>query len=306
MDGILVCCKPYGITSRDLVNQVSRIVRPDKVGHAGTLDPLASGVLVLVVGAASRLVPYIHQYSKTYVAKFELGRSSPSGDLEEEVVYEANPIIPSLEELRLAANNLTGFIQQTPPAHSAIKVGGKPAYKAARQGKPVEIAARTVRIDRLEIIDYQHPTLTALIECSTGTYIRTLGIDWAALVGTKAVMSSLQRTAVGPYLLTNALENLPSTGEELAPHLAPLKTAVACLPRIDLSDNELQDVVHGRTIRQSSCVEASANYLQTTEWAAFDSQDNFRAILVERDQGLGPKKVFPVTALDESTATPAS
>ncbi len=314
--GIFNIDKPRGMTSRDLVNRVARIYRGFKVGHAGTLDPLARGVLVVPVGAASRLVPYLHLYSKTYMAQFELGASSPSADLETPVIREEHPKIPTRAELVSAAQKMTGLIQQVPPAHSAVKVDGVRAYEAARAGKEIVIQPRKVLIEQLRVIAYEYPILTAEITCSTGTYIRSLGCDWAALLGTNAVMTDLVRTSVGPYSLEDAISWGEETTETLSPRLRPMEEAVGALPRIELSDAEVVEIRHGRPIRHNRLAEllrqrdevsAGMSSLNSEismasiesagsipEWAAFDARGTLHAILVERQGALGPKRVFPV------------
>ena len=166
------------------------------MGHAGTLDPLAEGVLVLGVGPAVRLVPYVLQHPKHYQATFRLGSSSVSGDLEGEISKFPDLPIPTREELEAAAENLTGEIAQIPPAHSAIWVDGERAYRRIRAGEKFEMPSRIVQIDALEITRYEFPEIDLNIVCGSGTYIRTLGIDLAINVGSTAVMSFLSRSCL--------------------------------------------------------------------------------------------------------------
>ena len=182
------------MTSRRAVDLVERLARPAKAGHAGTLDPLATGVLVVCVGAATRLIEYVQRMPKRYRATFLLGRQSPTEDIEGEVTELPDAPIPTLDEIAAAAGRFVGRIAQRPPAFSALKVAGRRAYKLARAGQPPQLAPRPVEIFAAEIKSYQYPELVMEVECGSGTYIRSLGRDLAESLGTAAVMSALVRT----------------------------------------------------------------------------------------------------------------
>ena len=288
--GILNCYKPKGLTSRDVVNRAYRQLKPSKVGHAGTLDPLAEGVLIVVVGAASRLVPYLHEYTKTYRAVFLLGRSSDSQDVETEVTLHPELAVPSLDALRHAAAGLTGTVPQRPPMYSAIKVGGRRAYDAARNQEALEIPLRHVQVQRFDILEYQYPRVVAEIECGTGTYVRTLGVDLAKHVGTEAVMSELSRTAIGPFRIGDSLRLVDGAFERPESSLRPLGDAVQTLPSILLTADEVSEVRFGRTIRKHG---GPGEDLRGAEIAAFSPDGQLCAILRWRQDGWGPKRVFP-------------
>ncbi len=311
MHGILNCYKPPGQTSRDVVNAVYNKLKPAKVGHAGTLDPLAEGVLVVTVGAASRLVPYLHLYPKTYQATFQLGCQSASGDLECPLTHQLNPPKPSREQIEQAAAALTGIVRQVPPLHSAIKVNGKRAYKAARAEREFDMPARHVSVYRFEILSYDYPFVKTEIECGTGTYVRTLGIDLAASLETIAVMTHLLRSAIGPFSSADALlvertargSDLASAKQqpsEFVERFRPLADGTRLVSRIDLDPAETVELEFGRTIRLGMYGEKSSgstvnapSAVGPLEWAAYDGQGALRAILVRRNGGLGPKRVFP-------------
>src|SRR4051794_5854504 len=159
MFGLLNIDKPAGLTSRDVVNVVQRLVRPHKVGHAGTLDPLATGVLIVALGPATRLVEYVQRMAKTYQATFLLGRTSDTEDVEGTVMELDRAPIPNAHEIDAALPAFVGTIQQTPPAYSALKVAGRRAYQMARRGEAVELAARPVEIHGIEVIRYDYPEL---------------------------------------------------------------------------------------------------------------------------------------------------
>ena len=195
--GVIAVDKPRGISSRRVVDAVTRALSMRAVGHAGTLDPLASGVMIVCVGHATKLVDHLHMLPKHYSASFLLGRSSPSDDFETPIEVEENPPQPSHDEVEGAANAFRGEILQRPCDYSAVHVDGKRAYRLARKGRTLELEAKRVRIESLVITDYQWPRLAVDVVCSSGTYIRALGRDLAESLGTKAVMESLVRLRWG-------------------------------------------------------------------------------------------------------------
>jgi tRNA pseudouridine55 synthase len=277
--GLLNVNKPFGMTSRDAVNRVERLVRPAKAGHAGTLDPLATGVLVICVGQATRLIRFVQMMRKQYRATFLLGRHSETDDLEGNVIEIPNAIQPTRAALDLALTQFVGDIEQRPPAHSAIKIGGHRAYKIARRGKAIEMPTRTVTIHRLVVRRYEYPELDLDIECGGGTYVRALGRDIGAALGTAAVMSALERTAIGPFCVADALNPDKLSAENLAGHFRPALNAVADLPRVTLTDAELIEIRHGRSIAMPHSKRDGA------EWAAVDAADQLVAILHEKHHG---------------------
>jgi tRNA pseudouridine55 synthase len=283
--GFLNINKPTGRSSRWVVDRVQELVRPAKAGHAGTLDPLATGVLVVCVGQATRLVDYVQQKPKTYRAEFLLGRTSSTEDVEGLMTELINPPQPTRAELVSAAAKFVGTIQQRPPAFSALKVGGKRAYALARKGQPVELKPRPITVFSLEVVDYAYPQLTLDIQCSGGTYVRSLGRDLAESLGTAAVMSKLERTAIGEFEVSQAIEINSLNRDNLASHLiAPLK-AVNHLSKVQLDENELKAISHGLFIERP----IADNELPQAEFAALDVCGNLAAILHRRRDGrLGP------------------
>lgn len=290
--GFLNCHKPPGMTSRDVVNIVQRRMRPAKVGHAGTLDPSAEGVLVLGVGPAVRLISYVQQQAKRYQGRFRLGVSSPSGDLEEELNEHPDLPMPTRAQLEHAAAGLTGQIEQIPPAYSAIRVDGCRAYERVRRGERVVMPARRVTVHSLFVTEYQPPEFELDITCGSGTYIRTLGMDVAAAAGSTAVMTRLWRTEVGRFHLSDAIEIEPLRSEPLRPWLRPTLEGVAHLPRVCVDADQSRRLGHGLAIEAEP--EAAGERADGTEAAAVDSRGDLRAILRARGDSWRPSKVFPV------------
>ena len=246
--GVIAIDKPVGATSRAVVDVVARAAGTKAVGHAGTLDPLAHGVVLVCVGEATRLVDFVHLLPKWYRATFLLGRSSPSDDLETTVEEEVDPIRPDFPALAAAAAVFSGEILQRPCDYSAVHVGGTRAYRLARKGRPLDLAAKAVRIDRLAILAYDWPRLDVELVCSSGTFVRAIGRDLAAALGTKGVMATLERVAVGPFTRATACApgaiNRASLRERLQPPLA----AVPHLPRVVVDTVQRAALALGRPI----------------------------------------------------------
>ena len=214
MDGFINVLKPTGLSSHDVVDIVRRIFKQKRVGHAGTLDPAAAGILPVALGRASRLVEYMENADKSYHAEIAFGYATDTGDVYGDVIESIPcPALPLEEELRRVLGKFVGEIEQTPPAYSAIKVGGQRAYDLVRQGAAVEIPTRTVRIDRLELVhaDAAHARILVDVDCAKGTYIRSLCTDIGAVLGLPATMRFLLRTRVGGFMLADSY-----TLEELA------------------------------------------------------------------------------------------
>jgi len=250
-DGFLNIDKPAGMTSRDVVNRVQRWVRPAKCGHAGTLDPLATGVLVVCVGKATRLMEFVQRGVKGYRGVFRLGVQSDTEDVEGDVRPLPNPPIPTRDQIERVLPRFFGEIDQVPPVYSAKKVGGRRAYDLARKGEPVDLKPARVTVHSIALVEYDYPSLTLEIVCGAGTYIRSLGRDIAKSLGTAAVMSELVRTRVGPFALKEAV-NLDRLQEEgVQPHLHPLAAAVGDLPRITVSEGEARRLAQGQPISQA-------------------------------------------------------
>jgi tRNA pseudouridine55 synthase len=288
MFGLLNIDKPSGPTSRDVVNRVQRLVRPHKVGHAGTLDPLASGVLVVAVGPATRLVEYVQRMEKTYCGTFFLGRTSDTEDVQGKLVELVGAPIPTEEQIRDVLPQFVGMIEQRPPAYSALKVAGERAYELARRGEDVELAARPVDIHFIELLRFEYPELVLRIRCGSGTYVRSLGRDLARALGTDAVMSALRREAIGPFRAEDALAANDVSLEAVERSLLPAALAVSELPRVEVNDAEIGRLRQGQAIMNRFGARGG-------EIAAHDAASNLIAMLVQAgESSLRPTKCFVV------------
>lgn len=247
--GFLLIAKPCGPTSHDAVAQVRRLLHEQKIGHLGTLDPAAEGLLVLAVGAkALKVIELFDDLSKEYGAHVCLGATSTTYD-REGVIERWHPVPGwhTPDELMIRSTisaRFLGKIQQVPPAHSAVKVGGERAYRKARQGRGVNIPPREVEISECVIEKYLYPDLYLKVACGSGTYIRSLAHDLGELLHCGGYLQGLKRTKVGEWNLKDAV-----TPEQVTwTNVLPLKDVLAHFPRLELTDHEADDICHGRSI----------------------------------------------------------
>lgn len=246
-DGLIIVDKPAGMTSHDVVARIRRLAGTRRVGHAGTLDPMATGVLVTGIGKATRLLGHLALSEKEYTATIRLGQATDTDDADGDIVAQASAARITDAALSSAAHALTGEIQQVPPGFSAVKVDGKRAYRMARAGQAPELAARTVTVRALTILAVrrQGDVLDAdiTVTCSSGTYIRALARDLGAALGAGGHLTALRRTRAGPYEIA-AARTLEQLAESL--QVIPLPDAAAsAFPRRDLTEDEARRVSHG-------------------------------------------------------------
>lgn len=250
--GIVNVLKPPGMTSHDVVSYIRRIFGLKRVGHAGTLDPAAAGVLPVFLGSATRLIEYTADSDKSYRVELTFGYTTDSGDDTGEVIETAPAgSIPAPELIGPALASFTGAIEQVPPMHSAIKIDGVKLYQLARQGIAVDRPARSVFISSIDLISIDLPTVLFDVSCSKGTYIRSLCIDIGSKLDCPAVMSFLVRTRVGDFALSDAstLEEIAAAGDKL---LLPPDRAVSHLPAAILPQQDAKAIANGQTLPYST------------------------------------------------------
>ncbi len=288
--GFLNLNKPLNLTSHDAVAHVRRHFRTltgsRKVGHAGTLDPLAEGVLVVCLGAATRLSEYIMRGRKTYQASITLGASTSTYDAAGEFV-EAKPAEHlRLADIRRALAQFIGEIEQTPPMYSAIKVGGKKLYELARQGKTIERKTRAVTIYAIAVRSWRSPVLALEIECGSGVYIRSLAHDLGAALGVGGYLSGLTRTASGAFKIRDSLklDSVTAEGEWLHHIISPYD-ALVDYTRVNLKTEEIENLRYGRFIRRPPDMADCTSF-------AFDAAKRLVAVLEPRAELWKPRKVF--------------
>jgi tRNA pseudouridine55 synthase len=291
LSGILNINKPQGLTSHDVVARIRKLSGQRKVGHTGTLDPMATGVLLVCLGQATRLIEYLQHGSKRYQATLRFGISTDTLDAEGQIIAQSDPSALTETQLRQILPAFQGNIEQIPPLFSALKREGQPLYKLARVGQKVEVKPRPVTIESLSWLDWQPPDLTLEVVCSPGTYIRALARDIGERAGTGAHLSALTRTANSGWSITQAvtlgeLEQKPTSWQT---YLYPLDQAIIHLPKVTLTAAAVQRVQQGQPIIDP--ISPVAGDLLR----AYTPDGTFLAILtrVSSDDKLWqPKKVF--------------
>jgi tRNA pseudouridine55 synthase len=253
LDGWLIVDKPQGLTSTDVVNRVRRWFDAQKAGHGGTLDPLATGLLPIAFGAATKTVPYVMDGTKVYRFTLRMGDARDTDDADGQTIA-ASDVRPTDEQIRAALPALTGDIVQVPPAFSAIKVAGERAYNLARAGAPPVLEARPARVDRFELIERPDAD-TAIFEVQSGkgVYMRSLARDIAAACGTVGHVAALRRLRVGPFteeqaIMLDKLQRAEDTPPVSPDFLLPVATALADIPALALTEAEAFGLSHGQAI----------------------------------------------------------
>ncbi|MEX2288911.1 MAG: tRNA pseudouridine(55) synthase TruB [Mycobacteriales bacterium] len=280
-DGLLVVDKPAGWTSHDVVGRVRRLAQTRKVGHAGTLDPMATGVLVLGIGRATRLLGHLALTDKAYDATVRLGVSTVTDDAEGEVVQVRDASAVTDTALASAMGALTGDLRQIPSSVSAVKVEGVRSYARVRAGEAVELAPRAVTVSRFALSARRGDELDVVVECTSGTYVRALARDLGAALGVGAHLTALRRTRVGPFGLDVA-RTLEQAADDL--EVVPLDDAVgAAFPRRELTADEAVALSHGRKLNPSG---------HPGTLGAFAPDGRCIALLEDRDEAARPTVVF--------------
>jgi tRNA pseudouridine55 synthase len=289
LDGLLVLDKPAGLTSRAALDRAARwFPRGTRVGHTGTLDPLATGVLVLCLGSATRLAEYVQRMRKTYRSVFRLGARSDTDDADGTITPVAGATPPDLAAVQAGLTAFVGAIAQTPPAHSAAKVAGQRAYDLARRGQEVDLQPRTVQVYRIEILRYAYPELEVEVDCGKGTYIRSLARDLGEQLGCGGLVQVLRRTRVGPFRAEEAVP-LDADPERGRAALLPSELAVSDLPRVQLAAGELRRLGQGQALPMTALPAGDEE-----EAAVFDADGRLAAIAVcdVKRRLLRPAKVW--------------
>jgi tRNA pseudouridine55 synthase len=282
IDGLLLVDKPAGVTSHDVVDAARRALRTRRIGHAGTLDPFATGLLVLLVGHATRLLPYLNGEPKVYHATIVFGSETDTDD----VTGTATRSAPLPDELRVRAAiaSLTGTFDQVPPDYSAKQIEGRRAYDAARRGEALALAPVAVTVHGWQIRALSSERLEATVTCASGTYVRALARDLGRLSGSAAHVEALRRTSSGPFTVAGA----PALDELRAGTVVPRPAidAVSHLPVVGLTAADVIDVRHGRAIR-------AADGATSASAALVDPNGDLVAVAERSDGGWQPRVVLP-------------
>jgi tRNA pseudouridine55 synthase len=253
ISGALVVDKPVGMTSHDVVQAIRNGTGLRRAGHTGTLDPRASGVLVILVGPAVRLSEYVSASDKRYQAIIRLGGTTDTFDAEGKFTPTKDPVNVTEAEFEEALKTFVGEIEQVPPAHSAVKVGGRKAYEMARKGEEVELEPRKITVHHLEVLEWTPPEVVIDVHCSSGTYVRSLANDLGKKLGCGAYLVGLRRTKSGKFTLRDAtplrkLQEAFNAGNWYQ-YLIPAAEALADWPSVELNPDEVEGVRHGHRVK---------------------------------------------------------
>jgi tRNA pseudouridine55 synthase len=264
LSGALVINKPKGMTSHDVVDYLRRILGTRKIGHAGTLDPSAEGILLVCINKATKLVQFLNQYDKEYEAEIKLGVITDTYDGEGKVLQIKDDLEIRVDQIRHAVSSFKGKIQQTVPLYSALKFQGKPMYQYARANVKVEPKRRVVEIKSLEILDIKMPLVRLRVNCSKGTYIRSLASELGEKLGCGAYLFSLRRTRVGPFKVEEALDlesirDIQAAGriEEV---LLPLDKIMSDFPSVVVEESFASKIHHGLLLKPSSVLSVEGDF----------------------------------------------
>jgi tRNA pseudouridine55 synthase len=277
LSGVLVVDKPTGMTSHDVIDRLRKILHTRKIGHAGTLDPSAGGVLVACVNQATKVVQFLTEYDKEYTAVIQLGITTDTYDGEGQIIRTEEDLKISSDEIKLAILSFKGKIEQTPPLYSAIKYQGKKLYQYARSNQEVKRNKREVEIKELEILEINLPHVKFRISCSKGTYVRSLAHDVGEKLGCGAYLYSLRRTRVGPFNLEDALSlekiaDIQGEGK-ISDVLTPIEKALAHLPSVVTNEWFAARVQHGIPLESKSVLSVEGDF------------DSNKTIAVKNEQG---------------------
>lgn len=294
INGILLLDKPIGLSSNQALQKVKRLYQAQKAGHTGNLDPLATGVLPICLGEATKVSAFLLDADKRYIARIRLGQRTTTADAEGEVI-ETRPVPPLTESvIKQALGQFVGEIDQVPPMHSALKVNGQPLYKLAHQGIVIERKSRRITIYGIELLSMTADTLEIDVSCSKGTYIRTLAEDLGEVLGCGAHLSALQRIAAGPFLYADVvdmttLEQLADDGiEALDALLQPMEDALHDWQDVVLSDDAAYYLGMGQPVMVPNAPSEGLVRL-------FDKQGCFLGVGIIADDGkVAPKRLFRV------------
>ena len=258
-DGFININKAADMTSHDVVNIIRKILQTKKIGHGGTLDPFATGVLPVAVGRATKFIEYLSGFDKSYCAQILFGTATDTGDITGNVINSSEFTMPSLDDINSALTSLTGVISQTPPKFSAIKINGKKAYELARKNIDFAIPERTVTIYKMSIVEITENTLTIDVDCSKGTYIRSLAVDIGSRLNIPATLKTLQRTRVGSFSIYDSLsvEELKNVGESA---MVDVEKCLLHLPKLELPEQRLKAFCSGLTTNLHTDLNADSIY----------------------------------------------
>ena len=298
IDGWINLDKPHGLTSTQAMAKVRGIFKAQKAGHAGTLDPAATGILPVALGEATKTIPFIQDRIKTYEFTVTWGEQRDTDDAEGDVIATSD-VRPTLNDIHPALADFIGDIEQTPPKFSAIKIDGQRAYDLARAGEDVEMKARPVYIESLEPLSADQDSATFKMVCGKGTYVRSLARDLAEKLGTCGYVSALRRSQVGPFDEKSAisLEKLQEMGDKAAEALMPLDAALDDIPALSLKTEEVSLLRNGQVlsfVAKPDFERIKAIGLESDQTALALFEDRAVALVMRKGPNIKPVRVFNI------------
>ncbi len=285
VEGLLYVDKPSGPSSHDVVGAIRGLAGIRRVGHTGTLDPLATGLLIVCLGRATRLAEYLTGQDKRYVATIRLGQETDTYDAEGSVVAE-KPVDISSPQLDSALEHFSGEIEQIPPMFSAVKVDGQPLYTRARQGQTIERPSRFVSIYEIRLINWSLPDLEIQVHCSSGTYIRAIAHDLGHILGCGGFLTSLRRISVGDHLLEESIPLTDLNQENLTKNIRPMDTAVRHMPQVTFNPEQALALFHGQSVPVRTDQQPGSLF------RAYDDKSHFVGIIEAGSDHWLPRKIF--------------
>jgi tRNA pseudouridine55 synthase len=288
MNGIINVCKPTGITSFDVVRKIKKISNIKKVGHAGTLDPEASGVLLVCIGKATKAIDFIMGDFKIYEAELKLGVITDTYDREGKILRESE-VKASIEEIINVINSFVGEIKQVPPMYSALKVNGKKLYELARAGIEIEREARNIVIHSIDIMDIKLPYVKFRVKCSKGTYIRSLCYDIGEMLKCGGMMWNLQRTAIGGFLIENSINIDDLNVENINEHIMPVENIFQNNTKITVEDRFIKFLLNGVVVKDKAL---TCKFKVESTYSIYNNENDFIGIADKSIDGVRLIKSF--------------
>jgi len=288
MNGIINVFKPTGITSFDVVRTIRKISNIKKVGHAGTLDPEASGVLPVCIGKATKAIDYIMGDFKIYEVELKLGVTTDTYDREGKILSESE-VLASDEEITRAINSFVGEIKQIPPMYSALKVNGKKLYELARAGIEIERQARPITIYKIDITSLESPYAKFTVKCSKGTYIRSLCYDIGELLKCGGMMWNLQRTATGQFHIEDAINIEELNKENINKHIMPIEKIFQNNTKITIDDRFVKFLLNGVVVKDKALAK---RFEEDTMYSIYNNENDFIGIADKSNDGVRLIKSF--------------
>ncbi len=293
MEGFYNIDKPAGISSYDVIRHLKKFIKSRKIGHSGNLDPGATGVLVVGIGRATRLLEYITDLEKEYIGTIKLGIMTDTLDSDGEILLKKD--VPLLEEstIKEVFSRFVGEIEQTPPAYSAIKIKGKRLYELAREGVMVTPKKRKVKIYELEPVSFSRDSIEFRAVVSRGTYLRSLARDIAEKLGTLGIIEKLRRVRIGTFKVEDAIKLDDINRDNYLAHLIPIKEAMSFFPAVYLSERAADHFRQGNMVSKAGIIKKDTKASAFSYVRVFDDRENFIGVGFLKWEGIVPRKVLP-------------